>query len=156
MTENSENSQWQIKNSQMLQAAWSLLPSHNSTYPKLQAGVEACYRHWEISFLHWWTKTDFICSCKFCGVAHLILDLEVDIKFKNLQYPWASKGRRAMGNTYGKHAKKKIVWKSTDNKLILGIKDCMDHITHCQFPRNISPHGDGIEAAEIGKQLHTE
>lgn len=107
MTENSENSQWQIKNSQMLQAAWSLLPSHNSTYPKLQAGVEACYRHWEISFLHWWTKTDFICSCKFCGVAHLILDLEVDIKFKILQYPWASKGRRAMGNTYGKHAKKK-------------------------------------------------
>lgn len=44
------------------------------------------------------------------------------------------------------------------NRLISDIKDSIviDSITYCQLATNISPHGVGIEAADIEKQLHTE
>lgn len=66
------------------------------------------YRHWEISFLllYCWIKIGFICSCKLCGATYLIWELEMDINFEILQHPRAPNRRKAMDNTYGKHAER--------------------------------------------------
>lgn len=45
-------------------------------------------------------------AVSFLGAAYLIWKLEMGINFKILQYPRASTSRRAMDNTYGKHAER--------------------------------------------------